>query len=50
MKALGVGFISEPVMFGEFWQVYANDIDGNVFSLRQAVNPDSPYSIPQLEG
>lgn len=50
MKALGVEFISDPIVLGDFWQVYANDIDGNIFSLRQAVNPDSPYSIPQLEG
>lgn len=49
MKALGVKFLGEPVAFGDFWQVYANDIDGNVFSLRQAVDPNSPYSIPQLE-
>ena len=49
MMDLGVEFVSEPVLLGEFWQVYANDIDGNVFSLRQATDPDSPLSIPQLE-
>jgi catechol 2,3-dioxygenase-like lactoylglutathione lyase family enzyme len=49
MVGLGVEFISTPVQLGEFWQVYANDIDGNVFSLRQAVDTNSPYSIPQLE-
>jgi catechol 2,3-dioxygenase-like lactoylglutathione lyase family enzyme len=49
MADLGVDFISEPVLLGSFWQVYANDIDGNVFSLRQAVDPNSPYSVPQLE-
>lgn len=49
MKELGVQFISEPVVFGDFWQAYANDIDGNVFSLRQAIDPNSPYSVPQLE-
>ncbi|MBT8147908.1 MAG: VOC family protein [Gammaproteobacteria bacterium] len=49
MADLGVEFVSEPVLLGEFWQVYANDIDGNVFSLRQAADPDSPYSVPQLE-
>lgn len=48
MSDLGVGFISDPVLLGSFWQVHANDIDGNVFSLRQAVDPDSPYSVPQL--
>ena len=49
MTDLGVEFISEPVQLGHFWQVYANDIDGNVFALRQAIDPNSPYSVPQLE-
>ncbi len=49
MVELGVDFVSAPVRLGDFWQVYANDIDGNVFSLRQVVNPDSPYSVPRLE-
>ena len=49
MSELGVDFVSEPVLLGSFWRVYANDIDGNVFSLRQAVDPNSPYSVPQLE-
>ena len=49
MTDLGVEFVSEPVKLGDFWQAYAHDIDGNVFSLRQAIDADSPYSIPQLE-
>ena len=49
MTKLGVEFVSAPVKLGDFWQVYAHDIDGNVFSLRQAIDTDSPYSIPQLE-
>ena len=49
MASLGVEFISEPVQLGEFWQAYANDIDGNIFSLRQAIDMNSPYSVPQLE-
>ena len=49
MSDLGVEFVSDPVLLGNFWQVHANDIDGNVFSLRQAVDPNSPYSVPQLE-
>ena len=49
MTELGVEFVSDPVKLGDFWQAYTHDIDGNVFSLRQAVNADSPYSIPQLE-
>lgn len=49
MKDLGVEFVGEPVNMGSFWQVYANDIDGNVFALRQWTDPNSPYSIPNLE-
>jgi len=49
MAGLGVEFVSEPVLLGDFWQVYANDIDGNVFALRQWVDPDSPWSVPNLE-
>ena len=49
MTSLGVEFVSEPVQLGEFWQAYANDIDGNVFSLRQAIDANSLYSVPQLE-
>ena len=49
MTDLGVKFVSEPVLIGDFWQVYANDIDGNVFALRQAADPNSPWSLPNLE-
>lgn len=49
MSDLGVEFVSEPVLLGNSWQVYANDIDGNVFSLRQWVDPNSPWSVPNLE-
>ena len=49
MKDLGVEFVSEPVNMGEYWQAYANDIDGNVFALRQWVDSNSPYSVPNLE-
>lgn len=45
MKKLGVEFMSEPQLLGEFYTVFANDIDGNVFSLRQAVSTDSGYSM-----
>ena len=38
MKALGVDFLSEPVLLDDCWQVYAHDIDGNAFSLRQWVD------------
>ena len=49
MAELGVEFTSEPVNMGDYWQVYANDIDGNVFALRQWADPNSPYSVPNLE-
>ena len=49
MSELGVEFVSAPVQLGDFWQAFAHDVDGNVFSLRQATDPNSPYSVPQLE-
>lgn len=49
MTDLGVEFVSEPVLLGNAWQVYANDIDGNVFALRQWLDPNSPWSVPNLE-
>lgn len=39
----GVSFMSEPQQLGAFWIVYAHDVDGNVFSLRQAM--DASYSV-----
>ena len=45
MKTVGVDFISEPKILGDFWMVFANDPDGNVFSLRQPTNTASIYSI-----
>lgn len=48
MKSQGVQFLSEPQILGEFWIVFANDIDGNVFSLRQATNPQSIYAVKNL--
>ena len=49
MTDLGVEFVSEPVLLGGYWQVHANDIDGNVFALRQWFDPNSPWSVPNLE-
>jgi catechol 2,3-dioxygenase-like lactoylglutathione lyase family enzyme len=49
MIDLGVEFVSEPVLMGDYWQVYAHDIDGNVFALRQWVDADSQYSLRKLE-
>lgn len=45
MKNLGVEFVSEPQQLEEFWTVFAYDIDGNIFSLRQAIEKDSQYSL-----
>jgi len=46
LKAKGVDFLSEPQQLSKFWMVYANDIDGNVFSLRQAI--DREFSAPNI--
>jgi len=46
LKAKGVEFLSEPQQLGKFWMVYANDVDGNVFSLRQAIDPN--FSAPNI--
>lgn len=49
MIDLGVDFVSEPVLMDDCWQVYAHDIDGNVFALRQWLDVESPYSLLKLE-
>ncbi|MEH6558830.1 MAG: VOC family protein [Oceanicoccus sp.] len=49
MQGLGVEFVSEPVLMEDYWQVYAHDIDGNVFALRQWVDADSRYSVVTLD-
>ena len=50
LKKLGVKFLSEPLILGEFWMVFANDLDGNVFSLRQATSSASVYAIKNVVG
>lgn len=50
MKDVGVKFLSEPLILGEFWMTFANDVDGNVFSLRQATSTASIYAIKNVEG
>lgn len=50
LKKLGVNFLSEPLILGEFWMVFANDIDGNVFSLRQPTSSASVYAIKNITG
>ena len=37
LKAMNVEFFSEPVEFAGYLQVYARDISGNVFALRQVL-------------
>ena len=49
MQALGVEFVSGPVLMEDYWQVYAHDIDGNVFALRQWVDPETPLSVAVLD-
>ena len=49
LKTLGVDFISEPQLMGEFWQVFARDPDSNIYSLRQVVNPQSTYSVDSFD-
>ncbi|GAC12582.1 VOC family protein [Paraglaciecola chathamensis] len=49
LKSLGVDFISEPQLLGEFWQVFARDPDSNIYSLRQVVNPNSTYSVNSFD-
>lgn len=49
LRALGVEFIGTPVDFRDFRQVYARDIDGNIFALREALDTASALSVMQLE-
>jgi predicted enzyme related to lactoylglutathione lyase len=49
LMSLGVDLISAPQQVGEFWQMYARDVDGNIFSLRQVIQANSNYSIVSFE-
>jgi len=49
LSNLGVKFISKPIKLGDFWQVYARDLDGNIFSLRQVIDPSSALSVRALD-
>ena len=46
LKEKEVEFLSEPQQLGKFWMVYARDVDGNIFSLRQAIDPK--FSAPNI--
>lgn len=48
LTEIGVHFFSAPHILGEFWIVFANDVDGNVFSLRQPTSSNSMYSIKNI--
>jgi len=45
LKKLGIDFVSEPQLLEDFWTVFARDVDGNIFSLRQVVKKESQYSL-----
>jgi catechol 2,3-dioxygenase-like lactoylglutathione lyase family enzyme len=49
LKTLGLDFFSEPLQFDSFWQVYARDLHGNIFALRQAIDPKSPLSVTKMD-
>jgi catechol 2,3-dioxygenase-like lactoylglutathione lyase family enzyme len=49
LKSLGVDLISAPQQVGGFWQMYARDVDGNIFSLRQVIEANSNYSIVSFD-
>jgi len=44
----GVNFASSPQKMQDFWEVYAQDPDGNIFSLRQIIEEDSPLSLKNM--
>lgn len=48
LKEKGVAFVSEPGRMDDFWMVYAHDPDGNIFSLRQIVDPNSALSLKNM--
>ena len=48
LKEKGVKFVSDPQKMQDFWMVYAQDPDGNVFSLRQIIDKNSPLSLKNM--
>ncbi len=48
LSAMGVYFFSEPKLLGGFYTVFARDIDGNIFSLREPTDEKSMYSLENL--
>ena len=49
LMSLGVDLISAPQQVGGFWQMYARDLDGNIFSMRQVIEANSNYSIVSFD-
>ena len=48
LKDKGVNFVSAPQKMHDFWMVYAQDPDQNVFSLRQIIDVNSPLSLKNM--
>lgn len=45
LKNLGVEVVSAPINIDEFLTFFAYDVDGNLFSMRQAIGENSIYSL-----
>lgn len=48
LKNKGVNFASSPQKMQDFWMVFAQDPDGNIFSLRQIIDTNSPLSLKNM--
>lgn len=48
LKNKGVNFRSAPQKMQDFWMVFAQDPDGNIFSLRQIISTASPLSLKNM--
>lgn len=44
----GIDFVSTPQKMEDFWMVFAKDLDGNVYSLRQIIDEDSQLSLNNM--
>jgi len=48
LVADGIKFVSAPQEMHDFWEVLAQDLDGNLFSLRQIKDPTSTMSLKNM--
>ncbi len=48
LRNAGVQFTSSPQKMQDFWMVFAQDPDGNVFSLRQIIDKNSLFSLKNM--